>query len=130
MWMHRTGYTGGMSRAVSLFVVTLCPWIMGAAMAALIFGCSSRHPVPGSAGVAVDEPVTPAPGTGACDAAQAQLKKLDCRDPKGDPMWVNRRGEEFADTCRRIQTEGGIFIDPACIAGATTCEEANTCPAK
>lgn len=63
-----------------------------------------------------------------CAAAEARLEELGCRDPRGDPMWVNRRGERFRDTCRVAQDQGGIFLDPQCIAHAQRCEEANACP--
>jgi hypothetical protein len=43
-------------------------------------------------------------------------------------MWVNSDGETFDVTCRRIQEQGGVFLDPACIAESPTCEEANACP--
>lgn len=64
-----------------------------------------------------------------CAAAEARLEELDCRDPRGDPMWVNRRGERFRDTCRVAQDQGGIFLNPECIARAQSCEEASACPA-
>ena len=65
-----------------------------------------------------------------CAAAEARLEKLDCRDPRGDPMWVNRRGERFAETCRTAYEQGGVFLDPECIAEAASCQEANACPAQ
>lgn len=64
-----------------------------------------------------------------CDEAEAKLEELGCRDRRGDPMWVNRNGERFAATCQTIQDEGGVFLDPKCIANAKTCEEAMSCPA-
>ena len=64
-----------------------------------------------------------------CESAEERLEALQCRDRRGDPLWVNRRGERFRDTCRIIQEQGGVFLDPQCIAGAQTCEEANACPA-
>ncbi|WP_428264084.1 hypothetical protein [Haliangium sp.] len=84
-------------------------------------GCSSA-PGPDPA-----EPTTKGPPDW-CVAAEARLESLDCRDPRGDPMWENRRGERFADTCHTLQDEGGVFVDPECIANAATCEEANACP--
>lgn len=70
----------------------------------------------------------PAPDTDWCEAAEKRLEALECRDPRGDPMWVNRNGERFRDTCRMIQEQGGVPINPPCIASAETCEEAETCP--
>lgn len=70
----------------------------------------------------------PAPDTDWCDAAEKRLEALDCRDPRGDPMWVNRSGERFGDTCRMIQEQGAVPLNPRCIASADTCEEAETCP--
>lgn len=70
----------------------------------------------------------PVEGTEFCQAAQDNLEALDCRNPDDTPMWINEDGEEFAVTCRIIQKQGGIFIDPECVATAATCEEANECP--
>jgi hypothetical protein len=88
--------------------------------ALLLLGCSST-PKP--------SPATPPDGDW-CAAAEARLEKLDCRDPRGDPMWVNRRGERFADTCRTAYEQGGVFLNPQCIAEAASCQEANACPAQ
>ena len=79
------------------------------------------------------EPPTPKPppqpvDTDKCDDAEVTLERLQCRDSTGSPMWVNRRGERFQETCRIAQEEASIFIDPACVASATTCEGANECP--
>lgn len=90
----------------------------------LMLGCSSPAPPT----VAAPDP-HPVDGSDHCARAEARLEALGCRDRRGDPMWVNRKGERFAQTCRTIQDEGGVFIDPACIAGAETCEEAKSCPA-
>lgn len=76
----------------------------------------------------VPNPPPPPQDTDQCDDAEATLKRLQCLDSLGDPMWVNKNGEPFGDTCRTIQEEALIFIDPACIASAVTCEEANECP--
>lgn len=89
--------------------------------------------MPGCSSAAAPTLSTPEPhgvgGTDHCAQAEARLEALGCRDRRGDPMWVNRKGERFAQTCRTIQEQGGVFIDPACIAGAESCEEANACPA-
>ena len=77
------------------------------------------------------EPQGPTPvvrDTDACDDAEINLKELECKDRNGDPMWINKKGEPFAETCRIAQDEGRIFLDPKCIAAAKTCEEAKSCP--
>lgn len=45
-------------------------------------------------------------------------------------MWVNRNGERFAVTCRTSYEQGGVFLNPQCIAEARSCTEANACPAE
>ncbi len=67
--------------------------------------------------------------TDKCDDAEATLERMQCRDSLGDPMWVNKRGERFQETCRKAQEEALIFLDPACVATATACAAANECPA-
>jgi len=74
---------------------------------------------------------TPTPtDTGHCLQAEQKLKRLQCKDRAGDPMWVNRHGERFRDTCKTAQEEGGIFLNPKCIANARSCTEVNQCPAE
>lgn len=68
--------------------------------------------------------------TDKCLAAEQNLEKLQCKDRAGDPMWVNKLGERFAETCRKAQEEGRIFVNPACIETAVSCEKANQCPAE
>lgn len=85
----------------------------------LLVGCSSR-PDPA-------QPEPPANGDW-CASAEARLESLDCRDPRGEPMWVNRNGERFAVTCRTAYEGGGVFLNPQCIAEADSCAEANACP--
>jgi hypothetical protein len=85
----------------------------------LLAGCSSR-PEPA-------QPQPPANGDW-CAAAEARLESLDCRDPRGDPLWVNRNGERFAATCKTSYEQGGMFLNPQCIAEARGCTEANACP--
>jgi hypothetical protein len=92
-----------------------------ALVALLVLGCSSPSRTP---------PVTPPPDGDWCPAAEARLEALDCRDPRGDPMWVNRRGERFAETCQTAYEQGGVFFNPQCIAEAAGCQEANACPAE
>lgn len=65
-----------------------------------------------------------------CDEAEARLEELGCRDSLGDPIWVNKNGERYAETCRVVQEEGMIFLNPRCIASALNCTEANECPVK
>lgn len=72
---------------------------------------------------------TPVPtDTDKCVAAEARLESLGCLDRKGNPMWVNLDGERFGETCRRVQEQGKIALDPKCIAAAASCKEANSCP--
>lgn len=92
-----------------------------ALVALLVLGCSSTSRTPA---------VTPPPDGDWCAAAEARLEALDCRDPRGDPMWVNRRGERFAETCQTAYEQGGLFLNPQCIAEAAGCQEANACPAE
>lgn len=91
-------------------------------LALVITGCPPvpelHHPGPTPDVVDTDE----------CEAAEKRLEELECKDRRGDPMWVNKRGERFQETCRIAQDEGTIFLNPKCIANAKTCEEANTCP--
>ena len=68
--------------------------------------------------------------TDQCLAAEQTLEKLQCKDRAGDPMWVNKLGERFGETCRKAQEEGRIFINPACVSTAGSCEKANQCPAE
>lgn len=78
----------------------------------------------------VPNPPPPPRDTNKCLDAEINLEDLQCKDSHGDPMWVNKRGEKFEETCRTAQEEGLIFLDPVCISTAKTCEEANECPAK
>jgi hypothetical protein len=76
----------------------------------------------------VPNPPPPPADTDMCGDAEATLERLQCKDSLGDPMWVNKRGERFAETCRIAQEEALIFLDPKCITNAATCKEANECP--
>lgn len=62
-----------------------------------------------------------------CESAEVNIKQLNCKDPVGNPMWVNLKGEPFATTCRILQEQGGIFIDPKCIATVSSCKEIDQC---
>lgn len=87
---------------------------------ALLVGC---HPP-----VVPNPPPDPA-DTDSCGAAEDRLEELQCFDSSGDPMWVNRIGEPFQETCRKAQEEALIFVNPRCVVEALTCNEANRCPA-
>jgi hypothetical protein len=80
------------------------------------------------------EPVVPKPApipedTDWCGAAEQRLEELQCKDMRGDPMWVNKNGERFKQTCETAQEEGRVALNPRCIAEAPSCEEAKRCPA-
>lgn len=77
----------------------------------------------------VPNPTPPPADTDKCDVAEANIEALECRDSEGDPMWINRNGERFGDTCRMAQEEGLIFLNPSCVAEAPTCDAINECPA-
>lgn len=82
-------------------------------------------------GCPVRDPVSPTPDvkdTDLCGEAEANIIRLKCLDRRGDPLWVNRKGEEFEDTCRIAQEQGGVFLNPDCIRNATTCAEVVACP--
>lgn len=66
--------------------------------------------------------------TALCGDAEANLERLQCKDLRGDPMWVNRNGERFKDTCEEAQEEGRVALNPGCVSDAKTCEEAKRCP--
>lgn len=84
----------------------------------LLVGCPPQEP-----------PRPPEPkDTGHCGVAEERLEELKCMDRRGNPMWVNLRGERFKTTCERLQREGGIAVDPACVSTAGSCEEAKGCP--
>ncbi len=85
----------------------------------LLAGCYSQGLVP----------VPPPTDTGRCGAAEDNLERLQCKDSRGDPMWVNRRGEPFKVTCEIAQEEGRVAVDPTCVSAAKSCGEANSCPA-
>lgn len=66
--------------------------------------------------------------TGWCESAEKKLEELQCEDRAGNPMWVNKLGEHFQKTCEIAQQDGRIFLNPQCVAKATSCEEAKQCP--
>ncbi|EYF07652.1 Hypothetical protein CAP_8153 [Chondromyces apiculatus DSM 436] len=89
-------------------------------LAALFLGCGPRQDGE------MQPPVVP--DTDLCGAAEARLEALQCKDPRGQPMWVNRLGERFGETCRVTQKEGGVFLNPGCIAKVNACSEVDACP--
>ena len=94
-------------------------------LAFLVIGCPTHNQ---------PEPIGPKPGpivvkdTDLCDEAEQNLEALQCKNRDDTPMWVNQQDEKFGDTCRRLQEEGGIFLDPKCVSKAPSCEEAKACP--
>ncbi|ACY16366.1 hypothetical protein [Haliangium ochraceum] len=104
------------------------------ALAVLLMAACSSAPKPAPE---APEPAGPEPpvepvavgDTDWCLAAEQRLEELGCLDPRGEPMWINRNGERFARTCETIHSEGGVFLNPQCIAEAASCEEADACPA-
>lgn len=82
----------------------------------------------------LDQPYTPedpAPvpeDTNWCDEAGERVEELECLDRAGEPMWINKHGETFAQICVVVQEEGRIGLDPQCIAKAVSCEELKRCP--
>lgn len=93
-------------------------------LALLVTGCPKNQP----------DPVGPKPGpiivkdTDLCGAAKDNLEEMQCMNRDGTKMWINNQGEGFDETCRRLQEEGGIFLDPKCVSEAQTCDEAKACP--
>lgn len=87
----------------------------------LLMGCPRPHE-PKRAPIPED--------TNWCSAAESFLKSNDCRDRAGDPMWVNKNGERFKQTCETAQRDGLIFLNPRCIAEAENCKAAKSCPAE
>ncbi len=73
-------------------------------------------------------PIAPPTDSGSCGAAGTQLEKLQCKDREGNPMWKNLDGEPFSKTCEKAEEEGNAFLEPGCVAAASTCEEAIKCP--
>ena len=63
-----------------------------------------------------------------CEAAEQTLERLQCKDMRGDPMWVNKNGERFKQTCETAQEDGRVFLNPKCVGEAASCEEAKKCP--
>jgi hypothetical protein len=74
------------------------------------------------------QPIPPPTDSGSCGAAGAQLEKLECKDRRGRPMWKNLDGEPFSKTCEKAEEEGSAYLQPGCVAAATTCDEALRCP--
>jgi hypothetical protein len=90
-------------------------------LALLVTGCPKSY----------EPKVAPVPkDTDWCLGAEQNLELMKCKDRAGDPMWVNKKGERFEDTCKTAQEKGRIFLNPRCIAEAMSCENANQCPAE
>jgi len=102
---------------LEFFALALAYAFIIIAIGYLLTGCGLVRPQP-----------KPAPDTDYCDAAGYQIEKLGCRDRRGDPMWVNKHGERFGETCRKIQKASGIFLNPKCISEAKNCNEVMACP--
>jgi len=72
----------------------------------------------------------PKPDTHLCDQAGKNIEALQCKDLIGDPMWINKKGESFGTTCKRLQDDANIFLNTGCIVKAKTCKEVKECPTK
>lgn len=83
-------------------------------------GCSSKDG-PGP------KPLPDVRYTDACDDAEERLKELGCKDDRGDLLWVNRKGEEFSETCRIAQEVGRIYMNTECVVESKDCEEVEEC---
>ena len=83
-------------------------------------------------GLKPTDPESPPPtpeikDTDLCDDAEERLKELGCKDRRGDPLWKNRRGEEFSELCRIMQDVGRIYLNPDCVIYSKDCEEVLEC---
>lgn len=58
-----------------------------------------------------------------CDKAEINLRNLQCKARDGSDM-----SDNFTEICKRVQEDGMIFLNPKCIANATTCDIAKSCP--
>jgi hypothetical protein len=58
-----------------------------------------------------------------CPKAESNLEKLKCKARDGSLMYI-----DFTASCVRLQEDGGIFVNPKCIATSTTCEKIKKCP--
>jgi hypothetical protein len=93
-------------------------------LAATLVSCNTK-----SIHINPDPGPVPVIDTDWCEAADVNIEKLQCFDRAGEPMWINKLGERFAQTCRRVQDEGGVFLNPRCVATAASCDIAMKCPA-
>jgi hypothetical protein len=85
-------------------------------ISAVLFGCPSN-------------PVTPQAKTGAdqCDAAQAHLLPLGCKDSRGQVLGApNLHGVSFADVCRN-EYANGIDFKAGCLATVKDCAGVPAC---
>lgn len=74
-------------------------------------GCPPPHSVP--------EPVIPeVKGSEWCDDAEKNLLALGCEE--GQPT---KKGKSFTDFCVETQRDGGIDLNPKCLASIKSCDE-------
>jgi hypothetical protein len=73
-------------------------------------------------------PHAPAPTDSAfCNAAQAQLLTLQCKDSEGNLLGgPNTLGKSYADRCREAEANG-VPQAPKCISTVTSCDQVNPC---
>jgi hypothetical protein len=65
------------------------------------------------------EPVIPdVKGSEWCDEAEKNLLALGCEE--GQPT---KKGKSFTDFCVETQKEGGIDLNPKCLASIKRCDE-------
>lgn len=93
--------------------IVLSSVILAAFLACTPFEQPPHPPEPMPTPVVVD--------TEYCDAAEANLIKLNC--PEGQPT---KRGERFGDVCRELHSEG-IFVNPRCLSTITSCTSVDVC---
>jgi hypothetical protein len=77
-----------------------------------LFGCGApEHVVP--------EPIVPTvKGSEWCDEAEKNLLALGCEE--GRPT---KRGKSFTEFCLETQQDGGIDLNPQCLATIKSCDE-------
>lgn len=65
--------------------------------------------------------------SGYCDAAQANLLKLQCKDDAGHLLGgPNNSGMSYGDRCRQAESNG-VPMAPQCISVATSCAQVDPC---
>jgi hypothetical protein len=72
------------------------------------------------------DPVVPVIDTDWCDEAETNIANLNnglgCKARDGSDM-----AEGFTEMCHRVQEEGGIFLNPKCVATAASCDAVKKC---